>query len=105
MARAKLTSTDYKKMCTRKRRSAENKYKLHLKRLSEYSCNIILPATFLYECENGKLYYKRLYRDRYSYGYMINYKRIANRRVRQYKGKISGGCGYRRIFDYWWTII
>ncbi len=104
MSRAKLTPADYKKMRTRKRRNAENKYKRHLKLLSDYPCGIWHTA-YLYECENGKFYYRRLYRDRYSYAYGTDYKKISNRSVRRYKGEISDGGKYRYIFDYWRTII
>lgn len=104
MQNAKLTPTDYKKMRMRNRKTAENKYKRHLKRLSEYRCGI-LTAVFLKECKSGKSYYKRLYRDGYSLEYGKNYKKISNRRVRRHNGEIPGGGGYKRFFDYWWKII
>lgn len=104
MSRAKLTPTDYKKLRTRKRRNAENKYKRHLKLLSDYHGGI-WRTVYLNECENGKSYYKRVYRDRYSCAYGTDYKKISNRSVRRYKGEIPDGGKYRYIFDYRWTVI
>ena len=60
----------------------------------------------------------------YKYGYLISlgryenghiklprnsntqqfYKRLSNKRVRQYKGEIPSGGTYKRFLDYWWTI-
>ena len=53
---------------------------------------------------NLKPYYKRCYRgnhkgSRYSY-----YKKYANRQVRRHKDKIQSGGGYKKVFDYWWTV-
>lgn len=105
MSGVKLTPSEYRKMRTRKRRIAENRYKLRLKQLSEHSCRGMYSTAYSEESENGKSYYKRLYRSKYSWGYRANYKKISNRRVRRYNGEIADGGSYRRIFDYWWTII
>lgn len=103
MSRAKLTCADYKKMRIRKRRKADKRYKRHLKLLADYPCGIWRTA-YLNECENGKSYYKRVYRDKYSLERKKIFKKISNKRVRQYDGEIPGGK-YRLCFDYWWTII
>lgn len=105
MSRPKLTPTEYRKMKYRKRRNSEHKYNKKLKSLSEHPtkapCNSIPVENYV----SGKIYYKRIYRDKYSYGYRANYKRIANRKVRRCFDGFPDGGGYRRIFDYWWTII
>ena len=32
------------------------------------------------------------------------YKRQANKAVRRYKGDISKGCNYKKIFEYAWSV-
>lgn len=31
-------------------------------------------------------------------------KKYANKVVRRYKGEIYKGDGYKKCFDYWWTV-
>ena len=105
MSRPKLTPTEYRKMKYRKRRNSEHKYNKKLKSLSECPTKAPCNAISVENSVSGKTYYKRIYRDKYSYGYRANYKKIANRKVRRSSDDFSAGGGYRRIFDYWWTII
>ncbi len=34
----------------------------------------------------------------------VFFKRVSNKKVRRNKYALSKGNGYRKIFDYWWTI-
>lgn len=51
-----------------------------------------------------KPYYQRCYRSNHAEGYSGWYKRYANKVVRRYPGYIAKGGGYKKIFDYWYTI-
>lgn len=82
------------------------KYKNHLKKLY-INVGECYPSPVVYEdkllagryyIENPKPYYKRYYRDQRS-KYL---KRQSNKRVRRYKGELSNGNDYRRIYDFWW---
>lgn len=33
------------------------------------------------------------------------YKNQSNRRVRRYKGSLPNGNGYRKLYEYWWTLF
>ena len=45
-------------------------------------------------------YVERWYRDKRSSAL----KKIAARKARRYEGDIPNGCGYRRLFDFWWEF-
>lgn len=47
-----------------------------------------------------KGYYKRLYRSKSS----KHHKRLSNKQVRKYKGRLQNGCNYKKIYDYWWAM-
>lgn len=49
-------------------------------------------------------YYKRMYRDNHGNGIYTVSKKIANRKVRRFKGELSKGSQYKRVFDYWYTV-
>lgn len=34
----------------------------------------------------------------------VFYKRASNKKVRHHEGRLPKGNGYRRLFDYWWTL-
>lgn len=34
----------------------------------------------------------------------VLYKRVSNKKIRRHKGDLPKGNGYRRLFDYWWTL-
>ena len=50
--------------------------------------------------DNGK-YKSRCYlSDRRKFA-----KKMANKKIRQYKGDIGNGSCYRKIYDYWWEVL
>ena len=82
------------------------KYKQKLKRLYVYTKNSYTSPCYpvnkngYYDSDNP-VYYKRFYLSRCITSY---YKRQANKAVRRYKGDISNGCNYKKIFEYAWYI-
>lgn len=88
----------------------DSKYKQKLKRLYEYTKNNYPSACFpvnqdgYYDPENP-VYYKRFYLSKNGRGCITSYyKRQANKAVRRYKGDISKGCNYKKIFEYAWSV-
>lgn len=81
------------------RYSRKQKGKSHFERLAKQG------VYFVYETENeqtGKKYVKRLYLS----GCRKLAKRETNRKVRNSKNDFSlKGGGYRKKFDYWWTLF
>jgi len=41
--------------------------------------------------------------------YLSNKRKVAkkttNKKIRQYKGKINNGGSYKKIYDYWWSVL
>lgn len=116
----KLTATDYKKLRRSERLKREIQYKSYLKILSNH-CNyypsMVVPrdrdGNNLYiskkfpewsDDEKDIAYYKRYYRGNHNGNRYQFYKKYANKVVRRYKGEIYKGNGYKKCFDYWWTV-
>lgn len=51
-----------------------------------------------------KPYYRRFYRGNHNGNRYRYYKKYANHCVRNYDGVIPDGSGYKKVFDYWWTV-
>lgn len=51
---------------------------------------------FVRETHKGRCYYS---------GRKKVAKKMTNKRIRQYKGKIGSGGYYRRTYDYWWNVL
>ncbi len=86
----------------------DRKHKRHLKFLAD---NIHSGATHVTEEWSmtksrtiTKPYYKRIYRGNRSNNRYKLYKRVSNKKVRNYKGDISNGGAYKKVFDYWWSV-
>lgn len=104
---------NHSKQKRRSKRERDQKYKNHIKFLSE---NIkYYPAPVMYTdliyarglglIENPKPYYKRCYRGNHKGSRYKLYKKYANKKVRKYKGEIHNkGNQYRKIYDYWWIV-
>lgn len=111
----KLTSSDYKKLRTRKRRRAEYKYKHHLKNLNQaagywgYYPTVPVDKNgymvgWIEESKGHKIaYYKRTYSSNGRKGAHHFCKMQSNRAVRKfvsrYAGRINKGCSYRKYWD------
>jgi len=87
------------------------KYKNHLKYLADNVTSYPQPAypvdKYGWYSDNPQeiIYYKRQYRYNHGNGRTHKYyKRYSNKKIRQYKEKISDGSMYRKIFDLWWTL-
>ena len=117
----RLTATDYKKKKFRNRKNSENKYKAHLKFLSD---NLKRYPSSVYPVDqNGKpsekwnfqngsytlgeiARYKRCWLSKKGHGNLAGYyKKMANRAVRRGKTIIHRGCSYKKVYDYRWYII
>jgi len=105
-------SQNYSKQKRRSKRERDFKYKAHVKFLAQTYSGY--PPIAIPVGENGKynfddpvgtVYYKRIHRGRRKPNRYKYYKKYANGRVRQYKGDIKSGNSYRKIFDYWYTVI
>lgn len=83
------------KKSLRRRRHDSDKYKRRLRFLSSFGG---YPSGAYYNRSKGR--YIRTYRDKFS-GW---FKRYANRVVRRYDKHIYNGSGYKKVYDYWWTI-
>lgn len=83
------------KQKSRQRRKAEQIHKRHLKYLAEALSGYPAPAY----CVDER-YYKRLYRSQSS-KYI---KRRSNKKVRRYKGDLSSGRMFHKVFDFWWEL-
>lgn len=90
------------------KRRRDRKYKRKLKRL--YSFRTITPAIWYvdadypYKTVNKPYFvksYKSLGRNKGRYS---TYKKVSNRKVRHYKGDLSNGNAYKKLFDLWWQI-
>lgn len=95
----------------RNKRERDQKHKNHLKFLAENVSGYPSPATYTDKVwissrgyvENSKPYYKRLYRGR-GKGMSYYHKKMSNRKIRRYKGKIpNGNCCYK-LYDFWWQL-
>lgn len=92
----------------RNKRERYLKYKHHLKHL--YNINTGYPPPVIYTDEvwicrqgwvdNPKPYYKRLYRSKMS----KFHKKLSNRKIRRYKGKLPNGFGCHKLYDYWYEM-
>lgn len=98
----------------RKRRNKKErdlKHKRHLERLWDAKKNVWFPPVLYVDCvwenhemkDRDKPYYKRL-TPNHGGKYQRFYKKVSNKKVRRYKGEISKGSNYKKVFDYWWTI-
>lgn len=82
------------------------KYKKKLERLYKYTKKSYFSPCYpvnkngYYDSDNP-VYFKRFYLSRCITSY---YKRQANKAVRRYKGDISNGCNYKKIFEYVWSV-
>lgn len=90
------------------KRRRDRKYKRKLKRL--YSFGTITPAIWYvdadypYKTVNKPYFvksYKSLGRNK---GRYYTYKKVSNRKARCYKGDLSNGNAYKKLFDLWWQI-
>lgn len=92
----------------KKRRNRLERHLRHQKRLKDLSkyCYEFYYVDKTYVrgkgfIDNPKPYYKRFYwgenRKRF-------YKKQSNKAVRRYKGEISKGNGYRKLYEYKWII-
>lgn len=90
------------------KRRRDRKYKRKLKRL--YSFGTITPAIWYvdadypYKTVNKPYFvksYKSLGRNK---GRYYTYKKVSNRKARYYKGDLSNGNAYKKLFDLWWQI-
>lgn len=88
------------------KREQELKYKKRLKSLSNLS---YYTGAILVESDRQrtvkKPYYKRVYLSSGRKGRTNFFKKIASRKTRRYKGEISDGCNYKKIYDYWWEVV
>ena len=91
-----------------KKRERDWKHRNHAKKISENSTG--WPCGYYYKDEiyvrgygyvkNPKPYYKRIYRGQRSKWI----KKMCNRSVRRYKGKIPNGGSYKKIDEFWWEM-
>lgn len=49
-------------------------------------------------------------RDKYKKRYYLSgkkkfAKKRTNKKIRRYKGNVANGSGYRKMYDYWWSIL
>ena len=58
------------------------------------------PSGIYLKERDGKQWYTHYYRGKRS-KYL---KRLSNRKIRKYKGEISGKGWYKKLFDYWWEL-
>lgn len=94
------------------RRERDRKHKNHLRELSKVS-GYPSPAWYVglnkdgkksyYEEDFVKGYYKRFYFNHGGY-YKRYLKKCSHKAVRIYKGDISNGNWYRKIFEYQWKL-
>lgn len=91
------------------KRKQHLKYKKHLKQLWKIT-HYPYPVLYIDSIRiNGKLcdrkvpYYRKYYENHGGIGRRFC-KKMSNRRVRHYKGEISKGGNYRKIYDYQWAI-
>lgn len=112
-----------RKRARRTKRERDQKHKAYLKRLYEASSEAPHPVYPI--DKNGKItcfesymsytgeliipeeavYFKRHYLSKRKWNAFKYYKKHSNKMVHRYKGELPvKGNGYRKIFDYWWTI-
>ena len=53
----------------------------------------------------GTVFYRRTYRGNHKGNRYTYYKKYSNKKVRRYKGGIHSGGNYKKIFDYWYTVV
>ena len=87
-----------------RKRNRDKKYKEHLKRISDYG-NYPPPSYPVDEngdyCKDNPVRYKRF---TYKPGKKKYLRKLSNNKVRKAKDLSSKGSGYRRLFDYWWSL-
>lgn len=95
-----------RKLNKRERYEKEQK---HLKKLASECTRYPQPAMYVDQkwirkvgySYISKPYYKRLHREKIS-SYI---KRLANRKVRHYKGELHNGYQHiHKVYDFWWQI-
>lgn len=91
-----LIKTARKKQSTK--RSRRESYDRHLRKLYAHAYFRALKK-LNYDDPSSKVV-----RSKSRNGCERYYKRHSNRKVRHYTSEIPKGSGYKRIFDYWWTI-
>lgn len=98
----------HKNHSNKKKRNKRERYirhQKHLKYLSENTSGYPTPAYYVDEIwikeygyvENSKPYYKRIYRGKRS-KYI---KKLSNRKIRRYKGKLTKGYLCHKLYDFW----
>ena len=102
-------SQNRSKQKRRNKRERDQKYKNHLKFLSEYPSGYPSPAVYRDKIfirgqgyiENPKPYYKRYYREQRA-KYI---KRMSNKTIRRYKGDIpKKGNWCHKLYDFWYEM-
>ena len=92
------------------RRSIEQKRRLKkLSKVTSYPSGAYYIDTIwvkgVGDIKNPKPYYKRYYRANHQGSRFHFYKNYSNRQVRRYKHILARGGAYKKVFDYWWTVI
>lgn len=91
------------------KRECYEKEQKHLKKLASECTRYPQPAMYVDQkwirkvgySYISKPYYKRLHREKIS-SYI---KRLANRKVRHYKGELHNGYQHiHKVYDFWWQI-
>ena len=86
------------------------RYKRKLKKLYQDTKNSYPPISLPvnqngYYDQHNPVYYKRFYLSKRGRVSITSYyKHQANKAVRRYKGDISKGCNYKKIFEYAWSV-
>ena len=107
------TPEHHSKKKRRNKRERDLAYKNHLKTLHQNCTGYPSPVWYKDEIyirgygyiENPKPYYKRLSRDNHKGGRFSYFKNYSNRQVRRYNGELQNGGAYKKVFDYWYTVI
>lgn len=101
----------YRKQRRRNKRNRDSKYKNHIKFLSQtiqYYPSPAMPVNkygnWNFEDPVGTVYYHRIYKGNHKRNRYKFYKKYSNRIVRRYKGEISNGCAYKKIYDFWYEV-
>lgn len=97
----------------RNKRERDQKHKNHLKFLAENVTGYPSPVIYTDEIwikgqgyiENPKPYYKRLYRGRGRRSNSNYHKKMSNRKIRRYTGKLpKKGNLTHKLYDFWWEL-
>lgn len=103
---------NHSKQKRRNKRERNQKYKNHLKYLTENVSGYPSPVIYTDEVwisgqgyiQNPKPYYKRLYRGG-GKGMSYYHKKMSNKKIRRYKGELpKKGNLSHRLYDFWWEL-